>query len=50
VLSAAEDFGIAHLHVGDAFWMEPGETHSIRATEEMYFFATSLPRTDLGSA
>jgi mannose-6-phosphate isomerase-like protein (cupin superfamily) len=45
VISGAGNFGIAYLHAGDAFWMEPGKTHNIRATQEMYFFATSLPRS-----
>ncbi len=43
-------FGDQLLSEGDAFWMDPGECHAIRASTNLVFFATSLPRTDASRA
>ena len=44
VIEGAGLFGAQRLSAGDAFWMEMGDTHEIRAITELVFFATSLPR------
>lgn len=37
-------FGDQTLNVGDAFWMDCGESHDVHAITELVFFATSLPK------
>lgn len=44
VIDGAGVFGTQRLSAGDAFWMASGDTHEIRATTRLVFFATSLPR------
>lgn len=44
VISGSGLFGGRSLSAGDAFWMNPGESHDVRATSDLAFFATSLPR------
>ena len=44
VIEGTGVFGDQSLSAGDAFWMEEGDTHAIRATSHLVFFAMSLPR------
>ena len=46
VIEGAGIFGDRALSAGDAFWMQEGDTHAIRATSKLVFFATSLPRPE----
>jgi quercetin dioxygenase-like cupin family protein len=45
VIRGSGTFGDRILAQGDAFWMAPGESHAIRASTDLVFFATSLPRS-----
>jgi quercetin dioxygenase-like cupin family protein len=44
VIQGSGMFGDRLLKEGDAFWIEVGERHEVRAISELAFFATSLPR------
>lgn len=46
VIEGTGVFGDRTLSAGDAFWMEAGERHDVRAVTELVFFAISLPRTE----
>ena len=47
VIHGSGYFGDRLLSQGDAFWVQPGERHAVRATTDLVFFATSLPRSDV---
>ena len=46
VIEGTGMFGDQLLCAGDAFWMEAGERHDVRAVTALVFFAISVPRKE----